>query len=158
MNLLKAIQTGVADTSNRDYIFVYAESYGPENIQKDPIEFDIEICSDGYPFWTSQFDYITGIESDYVSSLPVEFELAQNYPNPFNPDTIIRYTLPVTCHVNLSIYNLLGQKVATLVSEKQTAGKYQVQWDASAFASGVYFYRLRTNKGFMHTKKLILLR
>jgi len=60
--------------------------------------------------------------------------------------------------VELSIYNTLGQKVAKLVSEKQSAGTYKLEWDASDFASGVYYYQLRTSEGFVQTKKLILLR
>jgi hypothetical protein len=60
--------------------------------------------------------------------------------------------------VDLTIYNLLGQKVVTLVSEKQPAGKYQVKWDASDFASGVYYYRLSTISGFVQSKKLVLLK
>jgi hypothetical protein len=60
--------------------------------------------------------------------------------------------------VELSIYNLLGQKVASLVNEKQNTGYYQVEWDASGFASGVYYYRLSTGSGFAQTKKLVLLK
>ena len=70
------------------------------------------------------------------------FGLEQNYPNPFNPVTAIGYQLSALSQVELSIYNLLGQKVATLVAKKQAAGRYQVDWDASGFASGVYVYRL----------------
>jgi len=89
------------------------------------------------------------------------FRLDQNYPNPFNPKTIINYELPITNEIELSIYNLLGQKVATLVSEKQPAGKYQVEWDASGFASGIYVYRLNAMgraQNMVQTRKLVLLR
>ncbi len=91
-------------------------------------------------------------------SLPEPIQLYQNYPNPFNPETVIRYSLSVNCHVDLNIYNLLGEKVATLVSEKQNAGIYSVRWNASVFSAGVYFYRIITDKGFMQTKKLVLLK
>lgn len=87
-----------------------------------------------------------------------DFALYQNHPNPFNPKTVISYQLPVTSYCELSIYNLLGQKVATLVSEKQPPGTYNVEWDASGFPSGVYFCRLSTKQGFIQTKKLVLLR
>jgi len=86
-----------------------------------------------------------------------QFELAKNYPNPFNPSTMISYQLPKTSNVELFVYNLLGQKVATLVSKKQQAGRYNVQWDASRFASGVYYYRIEAGK-FQDVKKMILLR
>jgi hypothetical protein len=91
-------------------------------------------------------------------SLPQRYSLSQNYPNPFNPVTTINYELPVTNYVELAIYNLLGQKVITLVNEKQAAGNYSVEWDASQLAGGVYYYRLKTDMGFMETKKLVLLK
>ena len=90
--------------------------------------------------------------------LPKSHQLFRNFPNPFNPKTIINYELPITNYVELHIYNLLGQQVVTLVSEKQKAGHYQVDWDASGYASGVYYYQLSTSEGFIQTKKLILLR
>ncbi|MGH7598169.1 MAG: ThuA domain-containing protein [bacterium] len=86
------------------------------------------------------------------------FSLAQNYPNPFNPTTTISYELPVVSEVELSIYNLHGQKVATLVSERQRAGRYQVEWEASAFAGGIYFCSLRSTTGFVKTIKLMLVK
>ncbi len=105
--------------------------------------------------YESNYAY-TSIQSQYAN-LPISFKLSQNYPNPFNPSTMISYQLPVISEVELSIFNLLGQKVVTLVSEKQAAGVYQVEWNAKAYASGVYYYRLSTDK-FVETKKLILLR
>ena len=90
--------------------------------------------------------------------LAKDFKLDQNFPNPFNPKTKISYQLPTSTSVQLSIYNLLGQKVATLVNKKQSAGNYSVQWDASGFASGVYLYRLETNNGYKQTRKLVLLK
>ena len=94
----------------------------------------------------------------FVSNIPKNVQLFQNYPNPFNPKTVISYQLPVQTEVELSIYNILGQKVASLVSEKQPAGRHTVEWDASGFASGVYFYRLNTESGFIQTRKLIVLK
>jgi len=91
-----------------------------------------------------------------LPSIPSSFTLEQNYPNPFNPVTIINYRLPMSSEVQLSIYNLLGQKVATLVDRKQKAGTYQVEWDASAFASGIYYYRIQAGE-FQDVKKMILL-
>jgi hypothetical protein len=102
-------------------------------------------------------DFLTDRPSEPIT-IPHTYTLYQNYPNPFNPKTVIRYALPVTSHIDLSIYNLLGQKVVTLVDKEQAAGSYQVSWDATGFTSGVYFYQLGTNKGFVQTKKLLLLR
>jgi hypothetical protein len=86
-----------------------------------------------------------------------KYALNQNYPNPFNPKTIINYELPITNEVDLSIYNVLGQKVLTLVSGKQIAGFYQVEWNGSDFPSGIYYYKLKTAH-FENIKKMILLK
>ncbi len=94
--------------------------------------------------------------------LPEEFTLQQNYPNPFNPETVIRYQLPQESQVKLSIHNLLGQEIRTLVNEKRDAGHYDVIWDGrdnagQQVASGIYLYRLRAG-GFTEVRKLTLLR
>jgi photosystem II stability/assembly factor-like uncharacterized protein len=89
--------------------------------------------------------------------IPIQFKLYQNYPNPFNPVTMINYQLPMINDVELSIYNLLGQKVATLVDERQQAGYHQIEWDASGFASGIYYYRIQAGE-FYNVKKMLLLR
>ena len=78
-----------------------------------------------------------------------------NYPNPFNPTTIINYQLPITTYVELNIYNLNGQKITTLISETKLAGKYLVEWDASGFASGIYYYELKTSD-YCEAKKMVL--
>jgi hypothetical protein len=92
-----------------------------------------------------------------IAILPEKPSLHQNYPNPFNPKTIINYELPITNEVELSVYNLLGQKVVTLISEKQNAGRYQAEWDADGFAGGVYFYRLKAGD-FSDIKKMVLIK
>ncbi len=89
--------------------------------------------------------------------LPDSFHLEQNYPNPFNPSTRIQYAFPHRSHVALTIYNTLGQQVATLVQGEQEAGVREVKFDASRLSSGVYFYRL-TAGTFVQTRKLLLLR
>jgi hypothetical protein len=97
-----------------------------------------------------------------VNRLPEQFQLHQNYPNPFNNATVINYTVGVNGHspvqVELSVYNVLGQKVATLVSGRKQAGRHQVEWHAEGFASGLYFYRLQADAGFVQTKKMLLIR
>ena len=90
------------------------------------------------------------------------FELHQNYPNPFNPKTTIAYTIKSihesSLHtVDLSVYNILGQKVKTLVSEKKRLGSYQVDFDGSDFSSGIYLYRLEVGN-YQDMKKMILVR
>ena len=99
---------------------------------------------------------IPNLSSEY----PRKFELLQNYPNPFNSETAISYTLgtsqfKASSYVNLSIYNILGEKMITLISEKQLAGKYQVEWNASDVPSGIYFCRLKTGQEDLTIKMLL---
>jgi len=89
--------------------------------------------------------------------VPHRFGLFQNYPNPFNAQTTISYALPQKGPVTLSIYSLLGQKLATLFEGVQEAGEYKVVWDAPSAPSGVYFYRLEVNE-YVETRKMVLLR
>jgi photosystem II stability/assembly factor-like uncharacterized protein len=91
------------------------------------------------------------------NNIPKEYSLKQNYPNPFNPATIISYALPFSTDVNLKVYDELGKEVMTLVNGKQNAGKYEVRFDGSGLASGLYFYTLQAGT-FSQTKKLMLIK
>jgi hypothetical protein len=99
-------------------------------------------------------DVLTGVRDN---SLPVVFALHQNYPNPFNPTTSLNYDLPATVHVTLKVFNVLGQEVATLVDKTQTAGRYNVSWNASGVGSGVYFYQILAGS-FIDVKKMAIMR
>ena len=85
------------------------------------------------------------------------FYLSQNYPNPFNPSTQIRYQISESGRVTLTVFDLLGREVRTLVDEQKQPGTYTVTFDGSGLASGVYFYRLQAGS-FTTTRKLVLLR
>ena len=91
--------------------------------------------------------------------VPYEFYLSQNYPNPFNPETIIEYGIPIDAEVKLTIFNTLGQRVATLVNEKQEAHRYSVTFNASEYqlSSGIYFYQLQTGS-YNKVRKLLYLK
>jgi hypothetical protein len=89
--------------------------------------------------------------------IPAAFALHQNYPNPFNPTTTIRYDLPREGQTRLAVYNLLGEKVAELVNERQAAGRYEVRFDAAALPSGMYFYRLESGS-FVKSAKMIVMK
>ncbi|HEX2897391.1 MAG TPA: FlgD immunoglobulin-like domain containing protein, partial [candidate division Zixibacteria bacterium] len=96
------------------------------------------------------------------TSLPTSYELAQNFPNPFNPTTEISFSLPERTQVTLEIYNVLGQRVRTLVDGNLDAGVHSVKWDSrdnegSQVASGLYMYRIQTEK-FSQSKKMILMK
>jgi photosystem II stability/assembly factor-like uncharacterized protein len=102
-------------------------------------------------------NWTTWIDQSTRKTYPSKYKLIQNYPNPFNPVTTIKYHIPNSEQVKLSIYNVLGQMVARLVNKKQSAGTYKVEWNASGFASGIYFYRIETEM-YTNTRKMILLR
>jgi hypothetical protein len=97
-----------------------------------------------------------------TASLPEEYALFQNYPNPFNPETDIQYQVPQACRVKLSIYNVLGQEIYTLVDGERAAGKYTVRWFGTdshgrELGSGIYFYRLKAGD-FVDVRKMVLLK
>lgn len=100
-----------------------------------------------------------------TAQIPQSYSLNQNYPNPFNPVTKIKFALPKQSFAKIVIYDLLGREVATLVNENLKPGSYEVDWDGSAFASGVYFYSLIVDDpstgsglGFVETKRMVLLK
>jgi hypothetical protein len=95
-------------------------------------------------------------------NLPTTYSLSQNYPNPFNPVTEIRFEVPKRTHVTLAVYNVVGQKVTTLVDKELMPDRYVVDWDGTSdsgakVATGVYFYKLQA-KEFVETKKMMLLK
>ena len=96
-------------------------------------------------------------ETNLENLIPIEYALYQNYPNPFNPATTIQYDLPSASDVSLIIYDILGRKVKELVNTKQEAGRYEIQFDASNLATGIYIYQLVGDK-FISSKKMLLLK
>jgi len=116
---------------------------------------DVEYFVDVY---SAQPFNITSIEPFGFSPLPQQFQLQQNYPNPFNPTTTLAYTLPGRGFVELKVYNLSGELVRTLISEEQSAGGYQLQFDGSTLASGEYLYRLQVDGQVIATRKMVLVK
>jgi len=102
------------------------------------------------------FGSLTGIKkSDDLT--PGNYSLQQNYPNPFNPSTTIKYSVPQRAWISLKIYDITGREVQNVVNEQMNAGNYEVTFNASKLASGVYFYSLRSNN-FVSTKKMLLIK
>jgi hypothetical protein len=108
-----------------------------------------------YDFTTGNLIVTTGVNASPNRHVPVSYALYQNYPNPFNPSTVISFDLPIREDVTLTVYSILGQKVATLVNEALPAGSHEVRFDGSRLSSGVYFFRLATQHGSF-TKAMVL--
>ncbi len=142
--------TGVVDTSIVPPALDYFKIYFWRVKAKNAI---------GETDWTAYYRFrtvqISAVENG--EGLPTDYALSQNYPNPFNPVTSIRFAVPRTGRVVLTLYDVLGQEQATLVDGEFSAGTYTVSWDASKVASGVYFCRMRAGD-FMATKRMLLVR
>jgi hypothetical protein len=98
-----------------------------------------------------------GIKLHQVTTVPLTYKMYQNYPNPFNPTTTIKFDLPKTSNVKIEIFDLLGRRVESLVNMNASAGTYVAMWNATNFASGIYFYRI-TAGDFVATKKMLLIK
>ena len=110
-------------------------------------------------------DFPQSVKNIDIDGVPREFVLSQNYPNPFNPNTTINYALPHSCEVTITLYDILGNEVSTLVSENKKAGYYSVEFNASNLSSGIYFYKIEavdpsTSSGlsFVEVNKMVLLK
>jgi len=106
--------------------------------------------------------FTTKIDEEGFNNISNNFELFQNYPNPFNPNTIIKYTIPfIDNHgqvfIQLKVYDILGNEITTLINKPHTMGAYEIEFNASKYPSGIYYYQLKSNS-FIQTKKMILLK
>jgi hypothetical protein len=149
-------------SDNTEYEQVgYVAGFGTTTEPKSYSFTDSNVPARNYTYRLKQMDFDGSFE--YSNEVNVEvltpgsFELSQNYPNPFNPSTTIKYSLPENSFVNLAVYNLLGEKVRTLVNEVQNAGNYNLNFDASGLTSGTYVYSLSTASGTL-TQKMVLLK
>jgi hypothetical protein len=130
-------------------LFIAVDNIFPHSFNKSRlIKFDYSLVNNDSLQKTILFEKRKGIG---------DFQLDQNYPNPSNPTTTISYEIAKQGLVKLSVYNILGKEVATLVDEVQSPGKYEVEFDGSDLSSGIYFYKLIADN-FISTKKLTLLK
>ncbi len=149
-------------SANGEFVKVgYIAGHGTTTEPKSYSYSDNDLKSGNYSYRLKQVDFNGSSsyskEVEVEVTVPASFSLQQNYPNPFNPTTMIQYSIPSDQVVRLNVYNLLGQKVMTLVNESQKAGQHQVSFNASNFASGVYFYKLEAGAQ-SSIKKMILMK
>ena len=125
-------------------------SYEDKNLSAGKYSYRLkQIDNDG------QFEYSKTIEVDF--GVPTKFELSQNYPNPFNPSTTIKFSLPEAANVKLTIFNILGQEVKTLVNEFKEVGVHTINFNSDGIDSGVYIYRIEAGS-FTQTRKMTLIK
>ncbi len=165
------------DTSFNNLVFEYKELKDTFQVI-GPLErlttYYWRICTlsdDGKEYWSPSFNFMTMIIFTDSDKSLTEYELCQNYPNPFNLTTKIKYSVPslvydlysykfienIKSQINLKVYNMLGEEIATLVNEEKPAGSFEVMFDASSLPSGIYFYKLQT-ENFSSVKKMILMK
>ena len=106
--------------------------------------------------WRRSLTEIVGVQK-ISTEIPEKYSLSQNYPNPFNPETNIEFTLPKTSFIKITVFDIAGKEVETLVNERLQSGTYKANWNASAYTSGVYFYKLVTDS-YSETKKMVLIK
>ena len=135
-------------------VTAYDKSFSAANENASTIVNDN--MTNGNESWFTYASAVTGI-TDKVNQLPREYQLSQNYPNPFNPTTIINYSIAKEGNVSLTVYNVIGSKVATIVNENKPAGNYSVQFNGSNLASGIYLYKLESGN-YNAAKKFILMK
>lgn len=110
-----------------------------------------------YGQFVDKSEYITGVERTAKTAIPTKYSLSQNFPNPFNPSTTFKIGIPSAGTVSLSVFDVLGKKIATVMSGMKEAGEYSVAFDASSLSSGIYFYRLEAGR-FVSTKKMTVIK
>jgi hypothetical protein len=132
----------------------YASGVAVQDSDRIYITGSANFSGTGIAFYTLRYSKVSGIDP-ISGNIPSAYELKQNYPNPFNPATTIRFDVPKSSFIRVSVYDVLGREIENLVNEQLKAGEYMVKWDASRFASGIYFYSIAAD-GYQVTKKMIL--
>ncbi len=134
------------------YTFI-AKDGSQVNVPSDTTQAETGVINTGTIWWND--DFVTSVRVE--ETIPNDFSLRQNYPNPFNPSTSIEYTIPSESFVELKVYDVLGNEVATLVNEQQQAGVYRADFSADNLPSGMYFARITANE-FTKVVKMVLLK
>lgn len=152
-NPLASFDADVSNLEGQTGIILASGFLDPSNNNAGPGFGVIVVLSDGS---VVELGMATSNES-IADGLPDRFDLDQNYPNPFNPSTTISYSLPQSSQVTVEVFNITGQRVATLVNTEQSAGNYTINFDASSLSSGMYMYRIQA-ENFTQTRKMTLIK
>ena len=143
-------------------IIAFINGKGNSNTPVNYSYTDMNLNQGNYNYRLKQIDLngnftYYNLSNEVVIGIPDAFSLSQNYPNPFNPRTIINYQLPLSGHVSLKIFDVLGNEVETLVNEVKPAGRYKVDFNAASLPSGIYFYKIKTGN-FSEVKRMMLVK
>jgi len=143
------------NSSNLIFLNEGLHNFTIHNLSHNDLIFCVNVvaCTDSGAY----INYDPVVDLDDNNIIETNFTLSQNYPNPLNPSTKIRYSIPNTSKVLIKIYDILGNEIETLVDEQKPVGSYEIEFDATALPSGIYFYRLQAGP-FVETKKMILLK
>ncbi len=144
------VQISNNTVAKHSYYVIAVDSSNKKSTFSIPVVVNVE--------YVAQSGEKRGAEDTNISKIPDNFELAQNYPNPFNPTTTFAFALPRRVGVRLTIFDLNGRQVALLLNEELPAGRYEIPFDASHLASGVYLYRLSAGPSFSQTRKMMLIK
>lgn len=133
------------DANNQQFIFNFNRQ--PTSLVFDPNN-DIVL---------KQASLILGVTNNFIETAG-DYSLSQNYPNPFNPNTFINYSLKEFSDMNLTVFDIYGKEIQTIINENQPAGNYEIQFDGSKYPSGVYYYRMKVNGKLIDTKRMVLIK
>ena len=147
----------------------FVAGHGNSNSTKEYSFVDEPVLNGLYQYRLKQIDTdghfeYSAIIKIHFGTAPKNYSLSQNYPNPFNPSTVISYSIPTASNVSLKVFDVLGNLITTLVNQNQEAGNYSINFNASKFSSGIYFYKIQVNPangvtgGFMTVKKMLLIK
>lgn len=158
-NLGFEIQRKGKDDSYQSVAFISGKGTTTEINEYSFTDKTVDAGSYTYRLMQKDFDgtFAYSQEVEVEINLPLDYSLDQNYPNPFNPTTIIRYAIPADDFVSIKLYDVLGNEVTTLVNEQKQAGRYEMLFNASNIASGVYYYQINSGS-FTQTRKLVLMK
>ncbi len=122
------------------------------------VDGDVVVATHGRGVWSLDLDQVLTAYNQDVSEVPDAFELHGNYPNPFNPSTNISFKVATNSHIRVTVFDLLGRKVATLTDQPYATGTHQIQWDASGVSSGQYIYRMEADGKMIGVKSMVLIK